>query len=324
MSALIGVCASDRVHIVTDGITLRPDSGIVAAIIHKFGVLKNGAAVAGIGIWGVSERFCQLADARGINFDELVTTAPELWKEARADILRDDYKDARCCAIFAGWSDRCSRPQLHLILSTGELYADVVAFAAGPTGSCAELVAPFVTRFRADPDSFDARRDGVEMMKQMRAHHPKKFGETQRPSVGGHVEHIVVTRDGVAAEIIHRWPSDRVGKTIELDDAGSTPHAGPLKNDAVEYVNEDGEVVWKDGVLRLRRLPNEVIEGIKRTDPDLAAKYEIQRPVIGGGLPTAEELDWLRRNPSRAHLFDKDFWVGAAAHYLRDNELPVA
>lgn len=213
MSALIAVCGPDAVHLLTDAVRMTPD-GIVWEITRKQAILKNGAAAAGIGFSPACLRFAQLADACAKNFDEMVAATPRLWAEARSTLSTKE-KELRCAAVFAGWSEKGTRLKLHLILAEGGTYADAVVYAAGPTESADVLVDPFVKRFAADPNSFDARRDGVELMEGMRLHHPRQFGRLRWPAVGGFVQHTVITRTDVETEIIHHWP-DTVGRHIEL------------------------------------------------------------------------------------------------------------
>jgi hypothetical protein len=76
-------------------------------------------------------------------------------------------------------------------------------------------------RVLANPNAFDARRDGVEFIQQMRGLHPRPCKLGPRAAVGGFITHTTITREGIGAEVIWEWP-DRVGECIDADNVGSS------------------------------------------------------------------------------------------------------
>ena len=209
-------------------------------IRDKQTILENGTVVATIGFTKVGDRFCQMAKERA-SFDEMVAMAPEMFAEDRRN-YHPLTKELNCGIVFAGWSEESARTKLHIILSRKEGHADfdagTSAWAGGPPGvNCAELVTSFSKRFNANPKAFDAHRDGLKLIEQLRH-------QFSPPSVGGFVRHTIVRRGEVKSEIIYRWPSDRVGHPLDLKSPGQRP------------------------------LPADILDFLRRTNPTLAAKHE--------------------------------------------------
>jgi hypothetical protein len=120
--------------------------------------------------------------------------------------------------VIAGWSDKNHRPEVYLeaghglgtAVARGVLYRADGPLLGGPVTDLGRAVA-------VDPEAFDPERDGVPIFEAMRSMR-LRLDETQPDTavghgVGGFVELVTITRDGVEREIIHRWP-DRVGEKI--------------------------------------------------------------------------------------------------------------
>ena len=258
MSALVAVCDSARAHILTDATSMFPTRDtIVSAIGEKQTHLKNGTAVATIGFSGLGIRFSRLAQERATDFDAMVALAPEMFAEDRTNCVAPS-KELPCAIVFAGWSEKRGRMKLHVVYSLKEGHAQFsenVQAWAGQPGQAGDasyaLASDFMKRFNPKPAAFDVQRDGVALIEQMR----RGFSP---PSIGGFVRHTLVTRAGLQTEVVHCWPKDRVGHPIDVDD-----NCG------------------------VRPLPADAMEVLSRTDPKMAAKYEI--PALGSANPLVPE-----------------------------------
>jgi hypothetical protein len=219
MSALVGVNAGNAIHVLTDGAVASLKDGVVSEIHCKQLCLRTGAVVAAMGLWQPVLRLAMLADERTQSFDELVAAAPELWDEVKS-ALPARYKNVLYAALVAGWSHTNERLEMHVLHSE---VAEYDVFAAGPSDSaaCYECIGGFIERFSADPSAFEARRDGIDFIQEMRRHHPRKFELEPRAAVGGFVTHTIITRNGVEASVIHEWP-DQVGEFIDAGNVGSS------------------------------------------------------------------------------------------------------
>jgi hypothetical protein len=212
MSALIGVCATNAVHLLTDAAITYLRDGRLANIQSKQILLGNGAVVTGAGSYWVPVEFAKLA-AKLANFDEVREAAPEMWEKVRTS-LPDQDKKTVCVLSTAGWSEKEARPWVEVFNADGRLGFGV--FAAGPNDEPIEPIARFVERFVDDPDAFDPRRDGVGLMEDLRRY-PRRYEQGTHPAVGGFVQHTAVTRDGSATQVLHNW-SDLIGQHISLDE----------------------------------------------------------------------------------------------------------
>jgi hypothetical protein len=214
MSALIGIRAPDRVHLLTDATSIFSHNGAVAAIWRKQAFLRNGTAIASIGKWPRAERFAQMADDWLKDFDAVINATLDLWAEAGSTMSAVDQA-TRSVMVLAGWSVKAGRLAMYLLDENGKL-AEAAAYAAGPINTCAEVLDDFLQRFGRDPASFTSR-DGVAFMEKLRREHLRRYENAMRPVVGGYVTHSVVMRDGTETEVVHQWP-DKIGQPIELDD----------------------------------------------------------------------------------------------------------
>ena len=219
MSVVIGVKTGSAIHVLTDAAVTSLTDGVVSELNCKQLRTRSGVVVAAIGLWPPTLRFVLLADERTQSFDELVAAAPEFWDEARS-IVPARLENAPHGVLLAGWSHVNERLEMHVLHAE---VAELDVFAAGPgdNEACQECLAVFIELFRKDPHAFDARRDGIDLMQEMRRHHQRQFELAQRAVVGGFVTHAIITRDGVEARVIHEWP-DKVGEFIDAEIVGSS------------------------------------------------------------------------------------------------------
>ena len=66
--------------------------------------------------------------------------------------------------------------------------------------ACHHGMGAFIERFREDPNAFDARRDGVDFMQEMRRHHPRHYALGPRAAVGGFVTILLQKSVAVSGE----------------------------------------------------------------------------------------------------------------------------
>ena len=82
MSALLGLHAGDRVHVMTDGASVWTHDGTLAGLHQKQAAICNGAVVvASIGYWPRAKVLAQMADERCHDFDAVVDAVLSLWDE---------------------------------------------------------------------------------------------------------------------------------------------------------------------------------------------------------------------------------------------------
>jgi hypothetical protein len=208
MSALIAVCATDAVHLLTDAAATFLDSGIVAAIHSKQIPLRNGAVVTGVGSYAAIAGFAELA--ANLGRDEVREAAPELWQKVLETLpARKDL----CILAVAGWGERERRPWVETFSGDGRLgFTTFVAFPSTTTPACTTR---FLERFVGDPDAFVVS-DGVALIEELRRI-PRRYDCGEHPAVGGFVQHTTVTRDGVTTRVVRDWP-DLKGQCISLEE----------------------------------------------------------------------------------------------------------
>jgi hypothetical protein len=210
MSALIVVCASDAVHILTDGAATYLDTGIVAAIHSKQIPLRNGAVVTGAGSYGAIAGFAELA--ANLGRDEVREAAPELWKRV-CDTLpaRQDL----CILAVAGWSDTEGRPWVEPFRGDGDGRLGFETFVVFPTTGTPDCTTRFLDRFLGDPDAFEPA-DGVALIEELRCI-PRQYQHGEYPAVGGFVQHTKITGDGATTRVVRDWP-DLIGQRISIEE----------------------------------------------------------------------------------------------------------
>jgi hypothetical protein len=208
VSALIAVAKGDCIEMLTDAVCINAHTGAISGLVDKqFNTLPGVM----IGISGEAETgraFSYWAGKRCRNHDELVTHAADIWKASYLP------SSAVPSVAFCGYSVERQGLELWSIMAGDDGFIASNILVASPADNDGEAVAPFVERFAADPESFDAARDGVGLMQTLRGYR-RRFGNG-RPvgCVGGWVQHSVVRRDGIERQVIHVW-HDRVGAVIE-------------------------------------------------------------------------------------------------------------
>lgn len=225
MSALVMVCKSDRVELLSDAALYDPTTGAVGAIHSKLAPLPElNCVMSGRGPIPVMWITAYVAGLSSASFDEIVANFEAIRAEAatynNGDVPPEEW--AKSDIGLIGWSESRNRPEGYMSLGSripeaasgiGSLSpCDVGVFADG----AGDLADAFIESVREYPDSFDAEIDGVAIMELMRAEAPP-LGDAQEGffghCVGGYVELATVTRTGVAIRTIHEWP-DEIGKPI--------------------------------------------------------------------------------------------------------------
>lgn len=225
MSALVMVCKSDRVELLSDAALYDPITGAVGAIHSKIALLPElNCVMAGRGPIPVMWITAYVAGLSSATFDDVVANFDAIWAEAatynRGDVPAEDW--ARSGIGLIGWSQSRSRPEAYISLGMGSPEVgraarsldpcDIAVFAGGPT----EVANAVVESVRENPEGFDAETDGVAVMEVLRREArplSDKPGALVGHSVGGYVELATVTAEGATVRTIHEWP-DEVGRPI--------------------------------------------------------------------------------------------------------------
>jgi hypothetical protein len=222
MSALVAVCKSDRIHILTDAACTWLANGTVSRFVSKQNTTAvPGCIIACMSYMPIAERFAELAAARCRDFDALVAAADQIWRETLEIVPGEglDPEDGKLGVAFAGWSVERNWPEAHVIdLAESPKAFECSMFALGPTKAADDIVEAFIAKFGDAPDSFDPIRDGIATVEELRRRCLTEFDHGAFPLVGGYIEHSEITRAGISTRIIHRWP-DRVGENICLEAA---------------------------------------------------------------------------------------------------------
>jgi len=225
MSALVMVCKSDRVELLSDAVLYDPITGAVGAIHSKLAPLPElNCVMSGRGPIPVMWITAYVAGLSSTTFDDVVANFDAIRDEAatynNGDVSPEQWAQSDIGLI--GWSESRDRPEAYMSLGNrdpkiapaiGSLSpCDVGVFAGGSD----DMAKAFVDGVRASPDSFDAEIDGLAIMEVLRREalplgdaHDASFGHC----VGGYVELATVARTGVAIRTIHKWP-DEIGKPI--------------------------------------------------------------------------------------------------------------
>lgn len=215
MSAIVGGCGTAAAHLLADAATIDTTTGALWSIDVKSTVGRGGVAFAGMGSHLPHLRFAHLAYS--MDLDAVIDAAPALWAEALAPLSVAAHTMPKI-VLFAGWSQRNARLEMHLLREVdGEFgFERRTAYVAGPAEGGAPLAVPYYKRFSESPNAFDPR-DGVELMDTLRRHNLRDYAVGKRPAVGGFASHIVVRRESIETEIIDCWPADVIGKPIDVD-----------------------------------------------------------------------------------------------------------
>jgi hypothetical protein len=232
VSAIIGVCDRKVAHVLTDGASTHVADGVVLAIRAKQVITRNGVVIAGAGLSRPIDTFARLADERTSRLDDLIETAPGLWRETTA--TQPVGANRLSCLLLAGWSDKRERVEMHVVEDPGdgsdvELAVDIAVYVAGPSVESAEASDPWMDRIRKDLHTYEPLRDGVAMIKALRRY-PRALQQGRRPVVGGVIQHTQVMPMETMSTVVHHWPSDRVGQVIDIDANGDgRPVRWPVK-----------------------------------------------------------------------------------------------
>jgi len=225
MSALVMVCKSDRVELLSDAVLYDPITGTVGAIHSKLAPLPElNCVMSGCGPIPVMWITAYVAGLSSTTFDDVVANFEAIRDEAatynNGDVSPEQWAQSDIGLI--GWSESRDRPEAYMSLgnrepkiapTTGSLSpCDVSVFAGGS----AEVANAFVDGVRESPDGFDPEIDGLAIMELLRRE-ALPLGEAHDAfsghCVGGYVELATVTRTGVASRTLHEWP-DEIRKPI--------------------------------------------------------------------------------------------------------------
>jgi hypothetical protein len=199
VSALVAVRKSQSVEILADKTSVFTD-GVIAAIESKIIVLRtrqNLICVLGVLGWTTPGlMFADYVSERFTTFDGLIGHAQHAWREHRK---RDVPSSDRYSVLIAGWSDKRQRAEAYSANNDDDDgvfdFGSVMAEAATDAAIC-ETQGLGIPHFQA------LRRYTADL------------GCGPVRTVGGELEHWIITRTGIVSRIIHRWP-DRVGRHIE-------------------------------------------------------------------------------------------------------------
>ena len=225
MSALVMVCKSDRVELLSDAALYDPITGAVGAIHSKLAPLPEfNCVMSGRGPIPVMWITAYVAGLSSTTFDDVVANFDAIRAEAatynNGDVPAEEWAQSDIGLI--GWSESRDRPEGYIsrgnrvseiAVATKSLSpCDVGVFAGGSV----DVANGFIDGVRESPDGFDAEIDGAAIMELLRSEalplgdaHDAFFGHC----VGGYVELATVTRTGVTVRTIHEWP-DAIGKPI--------------------------------------------------------------------------------------------------------------
>jgi hypothetical protein len=209
MTATITIKHNDAITILTDGLGFRQDG--TSCELCKCALLAGAPAlIAGRGIgklvWTLA------ADASDLSFDGIVSNGGEIVRKQVDRIAADSRPEdlASTELYLAGYSEKQKRLVLYF-LTVGERYASrgwqpftwietPDAYTAAPLPDLA------AAGFRLPaPEDFDPAAHGVVLMNLQR--------ETPDAGhlIGKYIQASTVTKDGVSAKIVYRWPESARG-----------------------------------------------------------------------------------------------------------------
>jgi hypothetical protein len=225
MSALVIVCKSDRVELLSDAALYDPITGTVGAIHSKLVPLPElNCVMSGRGPIPVMWITAYVAGLSSTTFDDLVANFDAIRAEAatynNGAIPTEEWAQSDIGLI--GWSESRNRPEGYVSLGNRIPEITLAAGSLGPcdvgvfAGGSVDLANAFVESVRKCPDAFDAEIDGVAVMELLRSEaRPLSNGRDAffGHCIGGYVEQATVTRAGTTVRTIHEWP-DEIGKRI--------------------------------------------------------------------------------------------------------------
>jgi hypothetical protein len=226
MSALLAVCGSKAIHVLTDACGTEPHDGVVGAIHSKQIILPNSVLVGCHSLYDSFVRFAEFASMRA-DFDAVRQASSMLWESARA--VLGPWRDKRCGVLIGGWSKSAGRLRMDMMVTEGDrrlLWPDVSAIGSGPAAPMPDFLEEFNERFSADPGAFSPRRDGLLIVERLRRESLRSFDGAMRSVVGGYCQLSTLTPTTFKSRVLRFWP-DEVGRHIRLDDdAGSVSSSG--------------------------------------------------------------------------------------------------
>ncbi|MET4425858.1 hypothetical protein [Bradyrhizobium sp. RT3a] len=221
MSALAFVCKSDRAEILTDSLSVDSEDGRVSDLGSKQ-VFVGSSGVVAMNGWALPcDLFAALAVENCSDFDDLVNRTPELWdlvgRAVRAEFPQERYRYEPFIYVAAlvGWSASRRRAEGYMFdsLTGGSVGRPITAFAMGGGNDGAEDTLAFIRRFYREPEEFNAQRDGIPLFEKMRQS-STDLGDVVCHTVGGSIQHSIVSASGIKDASIHTWAADRLGERV--------------------------------------------------------------------------------------------------------------
>lgn len=210
MSAVNIFPTGEALHIFTDGALCEPADGRLKCVTSKLHLVPRLSAVVAVRGSETAMRIVgRLADLAE-TFDLLV--------RGLGDRLRDSWHHISLfglgeivgpAEVFVAGFNEAGEPDIWMASTSGS-----EPFASRPVGFIVSPIPP--PPFDPfDIESFDPVGDGVALMQSQRqivttAEEPFAAG---CGTVGGYVQHTVVTPDAITTRVAHRWP-DRIGERI--------------------------------------------------------------------------------------------------------------
>jgi hypothetical protein len=219
VSALAFVCKAGVAEILTDSLSIDCEDGRVSDLGSKQ-VFIGSSGVLALNGWALPcDLFAALAAENCPDFDEVVSRAPELWdavgRAVRAEFPQERYRydPFVYVAAIVGWSAARRRAEGYMFdsFTGGSVGRPIITFAMGGGNDSADGALGFIRRFYREPEQFDARRHGIRLFEAMRR---SSLDGGQYGTVGGSIQHSIVSASGIKDAIIHTWPADRVGERV--------------------------------------------------------------------------------------------------------------
>lgn len=221
MSATQIYVRPDDVVVLTDGASYDSD-GVVVGLVNKVAAFPhlNAALTANGPAFFLALLAARIHDAF-TSFDELVAGIVDRVRQSvRADkSFFDQVGGTRFVLYVAGISESRGPEAWMLASEDGDGFR---AWHLEPLGQ--GIIKPASSDFMADlheipgmttdPDEFDPATHGLMIMEEQRRRPWEIVGAGQnRHIIGGFVQFTAVSREGIEARILQRWP-DRIGEKI--------------------------------------------------------------------------------------------------------------
>lgn len=219
MSAFYALCFEDRIEILTDGAVYR-DDGTLMDIRRKIWVSDHvPMAVTGRGgarlVENIAAAFLALS-VQG-SFDKTIELIM-----AAMDARKGSEPLAEHIEVLVAGISESSGPRLFYVASTNghgfatfepwQVYDAGFELGGGPMPTPDEAAALGFTDVAGGLASFGA--DLFEAMRRKPAENPIKPNLPPVYGIGGHVDHTVITREGIEITRLRTW-DDRIGEPID-------------------------------------------------------------------------------------------------------------